>query len=193
MNYCWSPNGNFALLRLPRLWRCSLYFDPSLSLEQAIEAERLQAQLREIHPAAEPFEVTDRRPYRVHQGIVTDYRRGRVLLAGDAAHLNSPSGGMGMNGGIHDAFNLTDKLKAVWGGADDRLLDLYSRQRRPIAEGQIIQQADRNRGRMLEKDPTRRIALLRELQAIAGNRSRARSYLLRSSMIEGLREAMTIA
>jgi len=81
-----------------------------------------------------------------------------VFLAGDAAHLNSPSGGMGMNGGLHDAFNLTEKLVSVLqDGADERVLDRYERQRRPIAEEEIIQQAHRNRTRMQERDPERRV------------------------------------
>jgi 3-(3-hydroxy-phenyl)propionate hydroxylase len=56
-----------------------------------------------------------------------------VLLAGDAAHVNNSLGGMGMNGGIRDAVNLSDKLAEVWAGADDRLLDRHERQRRTVA------------------------------------------------------------
>ena len=189
VNYCWSAEGNFALLQLPGLWRCSLYFDPTLGLEEAVEMERVQAQLRRIHPAEVPFEIHDKRPYRVHQRLAETWRRGRVPLAGDAAHLNSPSGGMGMNGGIHDAFNVTEKLKAVWEGAEPDLLDRYERQRRPVAAREILAQADRNRKRMLETDPGRRRVLLGDLQAITADPERARAYLRRSAMIEGLRQA----
>src|SRR5690606_1916257 len=108
------------------------------------------------------YEVVDLRPYRVHMRIVEDYRRGRMVLAGDAAHINSPSGGMGMNGGVHDAFNLSDKLKQIWDGASLDLLDLYTRQRRPIAEDEILGQADRNRARMQERNQDRRAELLAE-------------------------------
>ena len=125
--------------------------------------------------------------------IAPDYRSGRVVLAGDAAHINSPSGGMGMNGGVHDAFNLTEKLKAVLEGADERLLDIYTRQRRPIAEQEILAQADRNRGRMQERDPERRKVMMAEMQAMLADPVRHKDYVMRSSMIDGLRKAATLA
>jgi 3-(3-hydroxy-phenyl)propionate hydroxylase len=126
--------------------------------------------------------------------MASTYRQGRVFLAGDAAHLNSPSGGMGMNGGIHDAFSLCEKLIAViHQGADPRILDRYERQRRPIAEEEIIQQAHRNRTRMQERNPERRREMLAELQRTAADPAALKAYLLKSSMIEGLRRAAAVA
>jgi 2-polyprenyl-6-methoxyphenol hydroxylase-like FAD-dependent oxidoreductase len=116
-----------------------------------------------------------------------------VLLAGDAAHLNSPSGGMGLNGGLHDAFELSRALAAVLvDGADPSRLDLYDRRRRPIAREEILAQADRNRARMRERDPEKRRELLAGLQAITGDRARMRDYLIKSSMLEGLKRAAAI-
>jgi 3-(3-hydroxy-phenyl)propionate hydroxylase len=192
VNYCWSVEGTFSLLRLPRLWRVSLYADEGESVEQAMEPASIDAKLQRIVPTGRPHEVLEARPYRIHQRIVADYRRGRVLLAGDAAHLNSPSGGMGMNGGLHDAFNLCDKLVRVWHGEPPALLDQYTRQRRPIAQQQIIGQAHQNRTRMQERDPAKRRETLRDLQATAADPARAREYLLRTSMITGLRQAAAI-
>ena len=192
VNYCWSPTGNFSLLRLKGFWRCSLYYNPELSMEEAASDERVQGQLRQIMPGFEDFEILDRRPYRVHQRIIKKYNHGRVLMAGDSAHLNSPSGGMGMNGGIHDAFNLVEKLTAVCNGGDQGLFDLYTRQRQPVAFNQILVQADKNRKRMAEKDPARREELLKDLQAITADRDRMYDYLYRSSMFSGLDEAKTI-
>jgi len=98
-----------------------------------------------------------------------------------------------MNGGIHDAFNLTEKLMALAKeGADESMLDLYTRQRRPIARDEILMQADRNRARMRERDPDKRLAMLRDLQTIAADPERSRAYLLRTSMIEGLRRAALV-
>jgi 3-(3-hydroxy-phenyl)propionate hydroxylase len=192
VNYCWSAYGTFSLLRLPQIWRCSLYADAGENEEQALQPESIDRKLQRIVPLGEPYPVQEVRPYRIHQRIVENYREGRVLLAGDAAHLNSPSGGMGMNGGIHDAFNLTDKLARVLRGEDDRLLDLYSRQRQPIAREQILAQAHKNRTRMQERDPERRREELARLQAIAADGEQARAFLLRSSMIEGLRQSEAI-
>ena len=76
-----------------------------------------------------PVRSTEHRTiYRVHQRVAKAYRKGHVLLAGDAAHLNNPLGGLGMNSGIHDIWNLTKKLIRIFNGdGDDRLLDLYER------------------------------------------------------------------
>lgn len=192
VNYCWSAEGTFSLLRLPRLWRVSLYADEGESVEEALDPDAIQAKLQRIVPTAADYDVLEARPYRIHQRIVPAYRNGRVVLAGDSAHVNSPSGGMGMNGGLHDAFNLCAKLVRVWRGEDPVLLDLYGRQRRPVAGEQIIAQAHQNRTRMQERDPEHRRATLRDLQAVAADPVRAREYLLKTSMITGLRQAEAI-
>ena len=189
VNYVWTREGTFSLLRLPSIWRCSLYPDPEESIEDAIQPSSVERKLQRIVPSPGPYEVHELRSYRVHMRIASDYRIDRVLLAGDAAHVNSPSGGMGMNGGIHDAFNLTEKVRAVWEGAGLEILDRYTRQRRPVAAQEILLQADRNRARMQERDPARRRELFVEMQRTAGDPVLARAFLLRSSMIEGLRRA----
>jgi 3-(3-hydroxy-phenyl)propionate hydroxylase len=189
VNYVWTREGTFSLLRLPAIWRCSLYPDPGESIDDAIRPPGIERKLQRIVPRQQPYEVHEVRPYRVHMRIAPDYRAGRVLLAGDAAHVNSPSGGMGMNGGIHDAFNLSEKIRDVWEGADLEILDRYTRQRRPVAAEEILMQADRNRARMQERDPAKRRELFTEMQRIATDPELARPFLLRSSMIEGLRRA----
>ena len=192
VNYCWSEHGTFSLLRLPDLWRCSLHADEGEEPDLATDPVVIETKLQRIVAKPTPYEVMEVRPYRIHQRIVTDYRCGRVALAGDAAHLNSPSGGMGMNGGIHDAFALCDALVEVLGGADETRLDRYTRQRQTIARDQILEQAHRNRSRMQERDMTKRRAELARLQAIAADPVARRAHLLRSSMIEGLRQAQAI-
>ncbi|MGH3677916.1 MAG: FAD-dependent monooxygenase [Mycobacterium sp.] len=73
--------------------------------------------------------------FRIQRRLADTYRRGQVLLAGDAAHIHSPLGGQGMNTGIGDAENLAWKLALVISGrADDSLLDTYQAERRPIAK-----------------------------------------------------------
>jgi 3-(3-hydroxy-phenyl)propionate hydroxylase len=197
VNYVWTQNpafsGTFSLLRVPGKWRASLYPAPGESVEEALRPEAIERKLQAIHPKAGAYDVPDLRPYRIHQRIVPDYRRGRLMLAGDAAHLNSPSGGMGMNGGIHDAIELAATLTPVWRGeAEPALLDRYTRRRRPVAEREIIAQADRNRARMRETDPARRAEMLAEFQRLAGDPVRVRDHLLRSSMFSGLRAAALV-
>jgi 3-(3-hydroxy-phenyl)propionate hydroxylase len=198
VNYIWTKHpafsGTFSLLRVPGKWRASLYPAPGETIEEALQPEAIERKLQAIHPKGSAYDVPDLRPYRIHQRIVETYRIGRLMLAGDAAHLNSPSGGMGMNGGIHDAMELAATLAAVWrGDAEDALLDRYTRRRRPVAQAEIIAQADRNRARMRETDPERRAKMLADLQRIAGDPAAARDHLLRSSMIAGLRTASSVA
>jgi 3-(3-hydroxy-phenyl)propionate hydroxylase len=193
VTYCWKDDGNFSLLKVPGRWRVSIYPREDLPIEEQLSEKLIEESLQIIVPKAEPYDVIEKRPYRVHQRIVATYRRGRVALAGDAAHLNSPSGGMGLNGGVHDAFELAAALTDILRkGASDARLDLYDRRRRPVAKEQIIAQADRNRARMREKDPARRREMLSELQAITSDRRRLYTYLLKSSMIEGLRQSNSI-
>ncbi len=190
VNYCWYAQGTFSLLKLPDTWRVSLYADEGESAERAATPQAVAAKLQRIVPTTAPYPIGEVRPYRIHQRILDDYRVGRVLLAGDAAHLNSPSGGMGMNGGIHDAWNLTEKLPRVLRGeAPDALLDAYTTERRVVALDDILRQAHANRLRMQQRDPVYRRTELTRLQAIAADPEQAREHLLRTSMISGLRRA----
>ena len=196
INYCWKEGGTFSLLRLPALWRVSLYPDEGESMEAALDDASIERKLQQICLNPAGYRLLAKRNYRIHQRVVARYRVGRVLLAGDAAHINSPSGGMGMNGGVHDAFNLADKLAAslASGNAapDEAPLDHYERQRRPVALEHVLAQSGRNRARMQERDPARRRAALVELQAIAGDPERALTHLLNTSMITGLKQAEAI-
>lgn len=194
VTYCWKEGGNFSLLKVPGRWRVSIYPREDLPIEDQLTEEAIEESLQIVVPRSARYEVLDKRPYRVHQRIVPRYNNGRLVLAGDAAHLNSPSGGMGLNGGIHDAFELAAALKDILvANAPLTRLDLYDRRRRPVARDQIIAQADRNRARMREKDPARRMEMLRELQAITSDRDRLYAYLLKSSMIEGHRQSQAIS
>ncbi len=118
---------------------------------------------------------------------------GRVFLAGDAAHINNPLGGMGMNGGVHDAFNLAEKLTRVWRGEDLSVMERYSRQRRKVALDVVQQQALRNRQLLNQRDPAVRRAYHDELRGIAADPAKHHAYLLRSSMIQSLRDLEDVA
>jgi 2-polyprenyl-6-methoxyphenol hydroxylase-like FAD-dependent oxidoreductase len=80
--------------------------------------------------------------FRIHHRVADTYRSGRLVLAGDAAHVHSPAGGQGMNLGIQDAVALAGVLDRVVGGESDELLDTYSEARRSIAQ-QVLRLTDR--------------------------------------------------
>ena len=192
VNYIADPLEWLVLLRVPELWRVLVPAAESAEREKLMSDETLQGVLQRVVPRAEPYRIAHRSLYNVHQRVAQQFRCGRVLLAGDAAHVNNPLGGMGMNGGMHDAFNLAEKLAAVWAGADGRLLDRYERQRRTVAIEAVQQQTNRNHQIIGERDPEIRRKSLDLLRRTAASKETAREYLLNSSMISSLRRAAQI-
>ena len=157
--------------------------------------EGVQARMQAFFPAPRPYEIVHRNLYVTHQRVAARFRAGRVLLAGDAAHVNNPIGGMGLNGGIQDAANLSDKLaRVLLDGASDKLLDLYDRQRRTVATEFVQEQSIANKKRLEAREPEARKRNLDELRAMAADPARARQFLLRTSMIASQRraDAMTL-
>ena len=192
VNYVADPDRWHFLLKIPGLWRVMFLIKENETDEQILTREFAQELMKGVVPGITHYEIAHTTLYKVHQRVAKTFRQGRAFLAGDAAHINNPLGGMGMNGGIHDAINLADKLaRVVRGEAPAEELDRYERQRRPIAEEEIIQQAHRNRTRMQERDPARRRAMLDDLKRTIDDPARLKAYLLKSSMIEGLRRALT--
>jgi 3-(3-hydroxy-phenyl)propionate hydroxylase len=168
----------------PGLWRTVFPTDPNESDEAIMRDDGVQARLQRFFPSPRPYEVVHRNLYVTHQRVAQRFRLGRVLLAGDAAHVNNPIGGMGLNGGLQDAANLAEKLSDVMqNGADPRLLDLYELQRRTVAVEFVQQQSIANKKRLEERDPEQRRKNLNELSEIAADPARARAFLLRSSML----------
>jgi 3-(3-hydroxy-phenyl)propionate hydroxylase len=191
--YMSDPDEWVTLLRTPSLWRVLFPTDPAEGDEAMMAPARLEERLQSVVATGTPYEVVHKTAYRVHERVAAHYVHGRVLLAGDAAHLNNPLGGMGMNGGIHDAMNLGDKLEAIWQGADPVVLEQYERQRRKVAIEAVQAQALRNRQILNERDPGKRQAYCDDLRATADDPARHKQYLMRSSMIQSLRDSALVA
>jgi 3-(3-hydroxy-phenyl)propionate hydroxylase len=191
-SYISDPVNWAAVFKMPDqgpsgIWRAAFPGDPALPDEAMLAPEAIERAMQTLVPRPEPYTIRYKSVYRVHQRVAKTFRIGRVLIAGDAAHLNNPMGGLGLNSGIHDAINLADKLGRVWRGeADDSLLDLYVRQRRAATIEQVQAMSIRNKRLLEERDPKVQRERLTELIAIAGDAERARKYLLESSMIAGL-------
>jgi len=148
--------------------------------------EFAQSLMATVVPGISKYDIAHTTLYRVHQRVAKTFRRGRVFLAGDAAHINNPLGGMGMNGGIHDAINLTSRLVEAWHGRrGEAELDRYDKQRRLVTLEYIEKQSIQNK-RNLESDG---IEFKQSLQEIAADKGRTYEYLLRVSMIASLRRA----
>jgi 3-(3-hydroxy-phenyl)propionate hydroxylase len=193
VNYVSDPEEWCVLLRVPTLWRVLFPTRTDETDESVLSDASIQARLQNLLPQGAPYQTVHRTLYKVHQRVAKEFRRGRVILAGDAAHINNPLGGMGMNGGVQDAFNLSDKLVDILNnGASDDLLDRYQRQRRSVAIEYINANTARNKKNIEERDPATRRKTQDELRAIAADPVAAKDYLRKTSMIDALERAAAI-
>jgi 3-(3-hydroxy-phenyl)propionate hydroxylase len=178
----------------PDRWRVHFPTAPDADETALTQPDALQARLQRFLPIGKTFDIVGSNLYVVHQRVAKKFRTGRAILAGDSAHVNSPIGAMGMNSGIHDAFNLAEKLVSILRGeADADILDRYERQRRHVALQHTQAETMRNKRLLTEKDPAVRRKNHDELRRTAEDPKLARAFLLRSSLIESLREAEQIA
>lgn len=191
--YISAPELWCAVFKVPGedrrgLWRSASPTDPELPDEVALADGRVQARLDWLLPGRDPWEIVHRRTYRVHQRVATTLRNRRVLLVGDAAHVNNPLGGMGLNSGVHDGVTLAERLARVWcGEAGDEVLDTWAAQRRAINIEYVQAITIQNKRTLEERDPEVRRQRHDELRQTAGDPERARAYLLRTSMLASLR------
>ena len=177
----------------PGLWRTVFPTREEETDEEVMSDDSIQARLHKFFPKDSDYDVVHRNIYVTHQRVAEHFSKGRVMLAGDAAHVNNSIGGMGLNGGIHDAVSLTDKLIEVWRGeADDALLDLYDRQRRTACVEFVQAQTIQNKKRLEAKDPAARTKNLQELRETAADPARAKQFMLGTSMLTMVRRAAEI-
>lgn len=187
INYVSDPDEWLVLLRVRDFWRVLLPTDPEADETELLSDAMVQKRLRAVYDKGSDYDVVHRTLYHIHQRVAKRYRVGNAFLAGDSAHLNNPLGGMGMNGGLHDAMNLAEKIAAVWAGeAPAELLDRYELQRRAVAIEDVKAQSMRNRQILNETDPAERQKRLDEMRRTAEDPELARPFLRRTSMIEGL-------
>lgn len=192
VNYVSDPDEWLVLLRVPTLWRVLLPAHDEENDYLVSDAKKNDVFERLIGHG-EDVKTYHRTIYRIHQRVAKQFQVGRVFLMGDAAHLNNPLGGFGMNSGIHDAFNLVEKLVPVLGGkAPADTLARYDRQRRTIThaftqrqtiENMALMRAGQSEAHKLQRDRMRALAADPELR---------RAYLLRQAMFTSLEEAAAV-
>jgi 3-(3-hydroxy-phenyl)propionate hydroxylase len=172
------------------LWRLLFPTRPGETQEQAFDDDTVQQRLQNFFPKPGDYPVFHRNIYNVHQRVAAAFRKGRVFLAGDAAHVNNPLGGLGLNFGIHDAVELSGLLgQVVRGEAPAEILDRYDHRRRPLNIEYVQQQTIANKKRLEEKDQTVRAKNNAALRAMAADPAAHRAYLLRASLIESVRDS----
>ena len=153
-------------------WRAVYNTRPDETDEEALSAGAVQARLARVHaPGADWVHLN---LYNVHQRVAKQFRKGRVFLCGDAAHVNNPIGGLGLNSGIHEAWDLANLL------SDDGDLDAYERRRRPLNIKYVQEQTVANKKRLEE-------GRLGELKETAADPARHKAFLMRASLLESTR------
>jgi 3-(3-hydroxy-phenyl)propionate hydroxylase len=197
-NYFSDPNEWCNLFKVmgerpPGLWRAIFPIQSDEPDEMALSPERVEERLQKFFPKTGRYDVEYVNVYGAHQRVAAVFRQGRVLLAGDSAHVNNPIGGMGMNGGIHDGINLADKLaRVIQGEAEEDILDVYSRQRRHAAVKYVQAQTIANKRLMEERDPVVRRKNFDELRRIADNPETAKAYMSRAALFDSLKDAASV-
>ncbi|MGK5112081.1 FAD-dependent oxidoreductase [Geodermatophilus sp. CPCC 205506] len=188
VNYVADPEEWLFILRTPESWRVVWPVPEGMSLEEATAPERLQQQLQRVAPYEPGYPVIDHQVYNVHQRVAGAMRVGPVLLAGDAAHINSPIGGVGLNSGIHDAMDAARRLARIARGEGDPEAELatYDRVRRTVAREYVQADTQRNTDRLRERDDAVRRQHQEDMRAIAADPERARAYIRRVSLLESV-------
>ncbi|MGI4838191.1 MAG: FAD-dependent oxidoreductase [Janthinobacterium lividum] len=194
VSYVADQNEWCVLLRVPTLWRVLVPADEGESDIDLRSDTKKNAVFDGLLGKGMGEQITTyhRTVYRVHQRVAKTYRSGRAVLAGDAAHLNNPLGGFGMNSGVHDVWNLVPKLVAILqdGAEAEPLLDLYERQRRTIMNEFVQAQTIRNKANMQVSDAEAQARNQAEMAKVLADPQLRREYLLRQSMLTSrVREA----
>jgi 3-(3-hydroxy-phenyl)propionate hydroxylase len=189
VTYVADPQRWYFLLQIPGLWRAMFLVNEDASDERVQTEEFAQSLMAGVVPGITNYEIAHTTLYKVHQRVAKTFKLGRAFLIGDAAHINNPLGGMGMNGGIHDAVNLAERLAAVWHGrSGEAALDRFDQQRRLVTLEYIQKYTIQNK-KNLESSGEEFGQSLRD---IAADPARTRDYLLRVSMIASLARAQEL-
>src|SRR5437879_7415179 len=169
-------------------WRAVYNTRPDETDEEALSDDSVRARLARCYaPNADWLHLN---LYSVHQRVAKNFRKGRVFLCGDAAHVNNPIGGLGLNCGIHEAWELAGLLDRVLRGAPDSILDAYERRRRPLNIKYVQEQTVANKKQLEERDPARREKGFEELRRTAEDPARHKAFLMRASLLESTRDAI---
>lgn len=186
VNYIFDTEEWAVLLRTPQHWRVLL------PVSDGVADEDVSDRLTRLRNLGRPWSIEHTSLYQVHQRVATSFRFGRVLLAGDAAHVNNPLGGLGMNSGVHDAVQLSEALAAVIDGDPDSQLSAAADERRRVALEVVGRHSHANWQRLRNPDLAVREQVYRDLRATAADPAAARASLLESSLINSLRPAVRI-
>lgn len=175
-------------------WRSVFPTLPGQTNDEVLNEIATEGRLQKFFPNEKPYDIVHRNIYSVHQRVAASFRKGRVFLAGDSAHVNNPIGGLGLNCGIHDAVHLAALLSTVLREERPQTdLDTYDAMRRPMNIEYVQQQTVTNKKRLEEKDPAVRQANFDNLRRMAADPVAHRAFLMRTSLLESVRKQRVAA
>ena len=191
-NYISDPEAWFSVFKvsgdeLGPLWRVLSSTRPEQTDDELMNPAATEQRLQRFLPKDGAYDIVHRNLYNVHQRVAASFRKGRVFLAGDAAHVNNPLGGLGLNFGIHDAVEISDLIgRVIRREAPDDILDEYDLHRRPLNIEFVQQQTVANKKRMEEKDPQAREKDFEQLRRTAADPAAHRAHVRKASLIESV-------
>ena len=196
VNYVSDPDEWYVILRTEKLWRVLFPTTPETAEDEArlLSDEFIQERLHHLWDKEGDYEIGHRMLYNVNQRVAETYFIDRVILAGDACHINNPLGGMGMNGGLHDANNLGAKLTRIMkeGVYHLPMLEHYNRQRRDLAVKFVQEHTIANKKLMEARDTDTQRARQKMLMETAADPGKARAFLLERAMINCVRDSEAV-
>ena len=197
VNYVSDPDEWCVILRTEKIWRVLFPTRPEKVDDEnkLLSDEFIQERLHHLWNKDGDYEIGHRTLYNVNQRVAETYFHGRVLLAGDACHINNPLGGMGMNGGLHDANNLGEKLVRIMRDGEEYLplFEQYNRQRRDLAVRFVQDHTIANKKLMEATDIDTQTARQKMLMESASDPEKARAFLLERAMINCVRDSLEVA
>ncbi|WP_157842958.1 FAD-dependent oxidoreductase [Bacillus sp. FJAT-44742] len=190
VNYISDPNEFLFILRVPEAWRFLYPVKPDTPEKEALDPHNIQKTIQKALNTTDHFPIVENTIYRIHQRVADKFYNGRVVLVGDAAHLNSPMGGLGLNSGIHDAVDLSRRLVRIFKEGSNREAELrkYSEVRQRVAKNYVKAISEKNTKLMKEQDEQERKRLQKELSEVANDPEKAREWLINSSLIASVQD-----
>ena len=157
LGYLYDADASCSLLRMPHVWRLIFRVAPEMSDEAALAEDHARARISRFLTGLRDLPISGRDVYGVKRAMASACRAGRVLLAGDAAHLTNTRGGMNMNAGVHDAMTLAATLDIALRDGADSLLDSWAEARLRVVRDALLPRTD---SRVAAGDEVARMAAL---------------------------------
>ena len=193
VNYVSDPKDWFVLLKAPSAWRVLVPIENKMKDSEIVSDHNIDKVFERVLGTPKKIKTIHRTIYRVHQRVVDKMVHQNIFLIGDAAHLNNPLGGLGMNSGLHDAWNLSQKLGLIINHGDNKeLLKQFDRQRRSVMNDFIQRQTIKNKTMIEESGKKSLESQWEEMRTVHADKNKRRDYMMEQSMTNSIQREKSI-